>query len=109
MKQYIAYQAQHQHGAFDMTSFKYLLHTYIAGERIQFDYFFPNGLDQPPPSFLLPQKLAKKKLDQMKARKSYPLEIESPFWERFHGTQRLRISKVIEHDHPLIRYPIATT
>ena len=78
MKQYIAYQAQHQHGAFDMTSFKYLFHTYIAGEMIQFDYFFPNGLDQPPPSFLLPQKLAKKKLDQMKTRKSHPLGIESP-------------------------------
>ena len=48
VKQYFAYETQHQHGAFAMTGgFKYFLFSTLPGEIIHFDKYFSNGLKPP--------------------------------------------------------------
>ena len=48
VKQYFAYESQHQHGAIDMTGgFKHFLFSPLPGEMIQFGLFFSDGLKPP--------------------------------------------------------------
>ena len=48
VKQYFAYETQHQHGAFAMTGgFKDFLCSPLFGEDSHFDSYFSNGLKPP--------------------------------------------------------------
>ena len=58
--------------------FSCFVHLYISGEMIQFDYFFPNGLVQPPPSISYSVKIGEQeidKLDQNASRNPHPVGI----------------------------------